>query len=327
MSAAGIAAEWITEEQALAALLPEWDALWRAHPRGTPFQVPAWQYHYWRCFRSGRLAVLTLRIGSMLAGVIPFCAGTDAMWLLAASVTDIQDALFDDRLREAVATVLQRSLPRGVSLILEDLPDDSALLALPAPPGWHDRKEPYASWPTLSFPVGAKELSDILPASALRNLRHAEHRAARCGGVSLEAAQDDTLDAALELLFALHRKRWEGRNLPGALSTEEVRAFHRGAARGLLKAGILRLWLLRVGGKVAAAYYGFNHRGTACYYLSGFDPEQSYANPGTLVVGHAIAAALAEGMRAFNFLRGREAYKYRWGAVDTVAWRRILTAV
>lgn len=327
MSAPAVSAAWITEERGLAALLPEWEALWREHPRSTPFQAPAWQYHYWRCFSTGRLAVLTLRIGSTLAGVIPFCAGTDVMWILAASVTDIQDALFDDRMQEAIATVLQRSLPRGVSLILEDLPDGSALLSLPAPPGWHDRKEPYASWPTLSFPAGAKALSDILPASALRNLRHAEHRAARCGGMSIEETRDDTLDAALDVLFELHRKRWERRNLPGALSTEEVRTFHRSAARGLLNAGILRLWLLRLGDKVAAAYYGFQHRGSAYYYLSGFDPAESYANPGTLVVGHAIAVALAEGTRTFNFLRGREAYKYRWGAADTVAWRRTLTAV
>jgi CelD/BcsL family acetyltransferase involved in cellulose biosynthesis len=145
--------------------------------------------------------------------------------------------------------------------------------------------------------------------------RRHEHRA----GASRDAR-------SLDLLFELHRKRWERRNLPGAFSTEEIRAFHRGAARGFFEAGVLRLWLLRLGDKVVAAYYGFQHRNTAYYYLSGFDPDESYVNPGTLVVGHAIASALGECARAFNFLRGREAYKYRWGALDTVAWRRVLTS-
>src|SRR5581483_2861724 len=272
MSAPGVAAEWITDEQGLAALLPEWEALWQADPRGTPFQAPAWQYHYWRGSRSGRLAVLTLRVGSALAGVLPFCAGDDALWLMAAAVTDIQDALFDERLQQAVVMVLQRSLPRGVSLVLEDLPDHSALLTLPAPPAWRDQREPYASWPTLTFPEGAKALSDVLPLAALRNLRHAEHRAERRGGMSIEPARAETLDRSLDHLFALHGKRWEQRKLPGALSTEEVRAFHRSVARGFFEAGVLRLWLLRLGDKVVAAYYGFQHRATAYYYLSGFDP-------------------------------------------------------
>jgi len=34
----------------------------------------------------------------------------------------------------------------------------------------------------------------------------------------------------------------------------------------------------------------------------------------------AIEAAIAEGAREFHFLRGREAYKYEWGAVDR--WNR-----
>jgi CelD/BcsL family acetyltransferase involved in cellulose biosynthesis len=206
------------------------------------------------------------------------------------------------------------------------VPDHSALLTLPAPPGWHDQREPYASWPTLNFLAPAKALSDVLPTAALRNLRHAEHRAERRGGMSIEPARAETLARSLDLLFELHRKRWERRNLPGAFSTEEIRAFHRGAARGFFEAGVLRLWLLRLGDKVVAAYYGFQHRNTAYYYLSGFDPDESYVNPGTLVVGHAIASALGECARAFNFLRGREAYKYRWGALDTVAWRRVLTS-
>jgi CelD/BcsL family acetyltransferase involved in cellulose biosynthesis len=80
-------------------------------------------------------------------------------------------------------------------------------------------------------------------------------------------------------------------------------------ARSFFEAGVLRLWLVRLGDEVVAACYGFQHHETAYYYLSGFDPDESYANPVALVVGHAIASALREGARGFNFLRGREAYK------------------
>jgi CelD/BcsL family acetyltransferase involved in cellulose biosynthesis len=35
-----------------------------------------------------------------------------------------------------------------------------------------------------------------------------------------------------------------------------------------------------------------------------------------LALGHAIEAAKAEGAASFDFLRGREPYKYAWGARD-----------
>jgi CelD/BcsL family acetyltransferase involved in cellulose biosynthesis len=51
-------------------------------------------------------------------------------------------------------------------------------------------------------------------------------------------------------------------------------------------------------------------------YIGGFDPRWSALSPGTLLLGHAIEQATAEGAAAFDFLRGAEAYKYRWGAID-----------
>ena len=45
------------------------------------------------------------------------------------------------------------------------------------------------------------------------------------------------------------------------------------------------------------------------------DPALSHMSPGKLLIGAAIEAARAAGARHFDFLRGREAHKYDWGAV------------
>ena len=34
------------------------------------------------------------------------------------------------------------------------------------------------------------------------------------------------------------------------------------------------------------------------------------------MLGHAVERAIGEGFREVHFLRGREPYKYAWGAVD-----------
>jgi CelD/BcsL family acetyltransferase involved in cellulose biosynthesis len=99
-----------------------------------------------------------------------------------------------------------------------------------------------------------------------------------------------------------------------------VRRFHRDVAHGLVAAGLLRLSALRLDGRIAAVFYGFTAHGRAYYYLGGFDPDFERFSPGTMIVGRAIEDAVREGASELDFLRGREPYKYAWGAQDRPSW-------
>lgn len=56
-------------------------------------------------------------------------------------------------------------------------------------------------------------------------------------------------------------------------------------------------------------------------YIGGFDPRFAACSPGALVLEHALAEAVRERASEFDFLRGREAYKYRWGGRDRPQYR------
>jgi CelD/BcsL family acetyltransferase involved in cellulose biosynthesis len=60
----------------------------------------------------------------------------------------------------------------------------------------------------------------------------------------------------------------------------------------------------------------FSAKETAYAYLSGFDPDCAELCPGAQIIAYAIEEAVREGIREFHSLRGGEAYKYSWGAVD-----------
>ncbi len=60
------------------------------------------------------------------------------------------------------------------------------------------------------------------------------------------------------------------------------------------------------------------------YYLGGFDPALRAASPGAVLLARVAEEAIRSGLRRLDFLRGREAYKYAWGAVDRPAVRRVL---
>jgi CelD/BcsL family acetyltransferase involved in cellulose biosynthesis len=73
---------------------------------------------------------------------------------------------------------------------------------------------------------------------------------------------------------------------------------------------------LRIDGRIIAVLYGMHAHRRTYFYLSGFDSEFARLSPGTLIVAAAIEHARREGAGAFDFMRGREPYKYRWGAID-----------
>jgi CelD/BcsL family acetyltransferase involved in cellulose biosynthesis len=145
--------------------------------------------------------------------------------------------------------------------------------------------------------------------------------------VCFQATGADGAEAVFGALLELHGARWAARGERGVLDGPGVEAFHREVVRGFLERGWLRLFALRVEGRLAAVHYGFSAKGRAYYYLGGFDPAFHQLSPGSLMVLHAIEEALREGAGEFDFLRGREAYKYAWGGVDRRQYRRVLRVV
>ncbi|HSA51491.1 MAG TPA: GNAT family N-acetyltransferase [Yinghuangia sp.] len=62
--------------------------------------------------------------------------------------------------------------------------------------------------------------------------------------------------------------------------------------------------------------YGFLWGDTFSYYQTGWDPSYARLSLGTVLVAETVSAVRAEGATVFDFLRGAEEYKYRFGAVD-----------
>ena len=321
---------WTNEEERFYSLQNEWLALWTRTPKAAVYQLPVWQLNWWNRFRAGRLFVLELRAGERLVGLLPFHADElNVLRPLGGRLYDIDGVLLEDESLAAAIPIalktLEGALP-GLSVEFPYIPDTSPLLSMAEPEVWLDARRNLNTCPTLALPPGATALEQVVPDSMARNVRHTLSRAARVGGLTVEAATLATVDAQLTVLFDLHTARWGTKGRPGAFHDPRVRDFHRAVAPELLKLGLLELFVCRLGERVAAAFYGFAVRDTTYYYLSGFDPKENYASPGTLAVGHAIENAIKRGATSFNFLRGEEPYKYKWGAVDRPLWRRRMTA-
>jgi CelD/BcsL family acetyltransferase involved in cellulose biosynthesis len=314
----GVAVEEITTPAGLVALRPEWLELWHSMPTATPFQSPGWLLPWWHAFGRGELLTLAIRVQGRLAGLFPLYVYPDGdtrkLLPLGIGVSDYLDPLLPPDLVPPALARLALWQDRFDRIDLEDLRAGSPLLDAPLPPGWHESVHPCEPCPVLALPDDPAELRRAVP--RLAKLPYYRRRAERLGAMRLECASADTLPEFLEALFALHATRWQGRDEPGVLADPVVQDFHREAAAALLELGLLRLHGLRIGGRLVAVLHGSTDRQRFHAYLAGHDPALPHPGLGALMIGHAVEQAAAEGLLEFHFLRGREPYKYAWGAVD-----------
>jgi len=330
-----LAIELATTDGALAALAPEWEALWRRVPNALPFQSPAWLLPWWDVFGTGRPRIALLRASDgRLIGLLPLFVLDEPperkLLLIGAGTTDYLDLLLEpaappDAAQRLVQAVLANAADGITACDLTDLPPGSKLRDVTAPPGWREASRWGEPCTVLVLPPGAMRLKDVVPEGKLRDLRLARNRAERIGGWTTEIAAPASLLALLDELVRLHQERWSGTGEPGVFADPRVGAFHRAAAPGLQDRGMLQVQVLRLSGRVAAAYYVLlAPAGRMLVYLCGFDRAFRRESPGTILMGAMIEAALGNGWRELHFLRGGESFKYDWGAEERMTAARRL---
>lgn len=317
----------ISNLDALEELASDWTDLWNRCPGATPFQRAEWVLAWTKAFRPRDVYGIEVRDGEKLVGLAPlfrYRSGSENILApLAASISDYLDWLIDPAASKGVLERIFNAIESSIEfdrLDLIDLPQHSCLLNFVSQ-DWDCEKSVETACPVLFLPETAKSVEEIIASKLRHNLRTARRRMKRAGPSQVELATEATLDEFLAAMMHLHGARWTHCGLPGVLAENAVQEFHRIAARGLLQQNVLRLYGLRFNGQFIATLYALAEQDTMYCYLQGFNPAYKEFSPGAQILGAVIDDAIRDGKMRVDFLRGREAYKYAWGAVDQETYR------
>jgi CelD/BcsL family acetyltransferase involved in cellulose biosynthesis len=323
--------EEIVEPAALEALAGEWGELFAGCPDASPFQSPQWLLAWRRAFLAEGLWALAVRRAGRLVGLAPLYVWRDPdggrqLTLLGNGVSDRLDLLARPEDMNAVAqAVFERiaASPSWDRCDFRDLPADSPLARLPLQ-ATDDLLEDEQPCPAVELPAQAEAVWELAPRKRRDDLRRCARRASESGELAFETAGPSRRAEFLAELAALHEARWRARGEPGVLADPAVLRFQDEATAALDRAGWLRLHRLRLGGRTVAVQYALQRGRTAYSYLTTFDAGFARLSPGMLLTAFTLEQAVREGARRFDFLRGREAYKYQWGASDRPQARRCI---
>jgi len=145
------------------------------------------------------------------------------------------------------------------------------------------------------------------------NLGRGRRKLEEAGAVFRTLRGPQEVAEGVHYLRKLSQARWD---IASVLATPNMVEFIELAASELAKRDEIVFHTIEMKDEPIAITMGFETDHRYMYYLSGFDPERSKASPGSVLLAKIIEDCCDMGMTEVDLLRGTEAYKYRFNAVD-----------
>ncbi|WP_406280270.1 GNAT family N-acetyltransferase [Embleya sp. NBC_00896] len=307
----------------LAALVPSWRALVAATPGTSYFTTPDWVLGWSESLGRGRAGQAVVAVwrgeGGAAEAVLPLLRTRERLhprlpggvltWTVLGSGPGAADhcGFAVDPSRHEDVRAWLASLARHRSMVFPNL-------------------DPKTGDPFL--PPGAREIErtacPVMPAdpAALGSARHRQgvrRKARRLAeeGVTFTWLAPGTMEPGVfDDLLRLHRLR---RDTIGGSSAFDAsrRPLHAAlAARAAPGRGPCALVARDPAGAPVGILYGFLWQDTFAYYQLGWDPAYAKASLGTVLFHETLTALAANDVQTFDFLRGAEEFKHRFGATD-----------
>ncbi len=324
----------------LISLEKEWNDLLALSASRVPFLRHEYVTAWWQGLGGGEwphgeLYVVTARQeDGSLVGIAPLFVtdnldGEPALMLLGSiEISDYLDVIArpEDlpRFMDALLTHLaSESLPAAHLLdwynLLESSPTLQALQAASQKLGWSYTQQPLLHCPFIQLPgdwekylcgIDKKQRHEIR-----RKIRRFEEYYLPVkwyiiqDGVNLDR---DTEDFLRLMAFDADKAKF---------LTPEMREQMHAIIQAAFKSGWLQLSFIEVNGERAAAYLNFDFMNHIWVYNSGLDFRFGELSPGWVLLGYLLEWANNNQRQYFDFMRGDEQYKYRFGATDRQVMR------
>ena len=240
------------------------------------------------------------------------------MW--GAGIHDVGGARIESSTRSPEQSQLWNRLEelssRHAATQLAQIETSSPLVEMARAANWQIL--PAETCPVLALPSSwdeyVKSLGKNMREQIKRYPKRLEKEFAVEYSMSQSAAETET---ALSDLIRLHTKRWRARGQTGVLVLPRRQQFQRALCEELRQKNQLRLWTARVNGQAACVLLSYFYDGRYSFFIGGFEPDLMRWSVGTCLFAQVLRHAIeVDGAREFDFLKGREEYKYRLGAQD-----------
>lgn len=313
----------------------EWNALVEAGILNAPFLRHEYLSVWWQTRGGGewptdaQLCLVSACQNGQLVGIAPLFLAQGKLWLLGSvEISDYLDLIVAPEHLQPFLSGMLRWLPVAWSALeWVNLPETSptlaALQAEAAKLGWTYTEEIYQPTPSIPLPGDFETYLAGIDKKQRHEIRRKMRRAEESGRAIRWYIVDDEskLDSEMDAFLALMRHDPE----KAAFLTDVMHSQMKESVHAAFRAGWLQLVFLEVDGEKACAYLNFDYNNKIWVYNSGLDRRFMELSPGWVLLGHLLEWANQQKRAEFDFMRGDEDYKYKFGGEDRHVMRVKIT--
>ncbi len=316
-------------------LKEQWSTLLFRSDQNRPFLTHQWFDAWWQCFgQDHTLEILFFRDESdSPIGIAPMMIGDGVLQFIAShEVTDYCDfILCPDNRKDFFRCLLdyfRMSHAKLSRIEFINIPDSSLTLSemprFAVEQGFLCEVRKSETVPVLTLPDSYEKYLNCIGRKNRHELRRKVRKLEGLGNVRLERiSESEKLSHAVQEFISLHRESgsdkqefWRKRGMPEFF--DELTSL-------FVLEGWMESIMLYAENRLIAALLNFSYRDTLYFYNIAYDKGYSPFSPGFYLFDRSIRQAITENMRVADFLRGREKYKYFFGAEDSKIYNLKLT--
>jgi CelD/BcsL family acetyltransferase involved in cellulose biosynthesis len=314
-----------------------WNTLVEQSIADTPFSRYEYLSEWWKTRGGGewgdaKLILISASDGDQLVGIAPLFItdydGQRALMLIGSiEISDYLDLIVRDadlsRFLSGLMDFIASSLADNWSAIdWYNLPDSSpTLAALKADSesrGWKYHDEIYRPTPRIALGGSFEEYLSRVEKKQRHEIRRKMRRADESGRVRFHVIDKNAdIEPELEAFFHLMAQDANKANFLHGVMRDQM----SNSIRAAHEYGYLWLAFLEVDSVRAAASLNFDYKNKLWGYNSGVSRDHMEFSPGWVLLGHVMQWCCENGRAEFDFMRGDEEYKYRFGGVNKYVMR------
>jgi CelD/BcsL family acetyltransferase involved in cellulose biosynthesis len=304
-----------------------WNGLLYSCEHNSIFLTHQWFYSWWRWLSQGKsLEILLFRNRSGTpVGIAPLMSEKDILCFMASrEVTDYCDFIIGDgkeeEFFEALLDFFRAQYPETHKISLINLKQTSkTLLFLPQLAAKYDFSCTVSESevaPVLSLPASHEDFLAHMSRKNRHDLKRKLRRMEELEGTKMVRIVDAVgLQNSVSSFIQLHRRSdaskeefWQAQGMAD---------FFREIVIQFSPRGWVELFFLEHDENIIAALLNFIYEDQILFYNVAYNKDYAWYSPGLLLFHQRLKEAIQEGKKEADFLRGREKYKYYFGAKES----------
>jgi CelD/BcsL family acetyltransferase involved in cellulose biosynthesis len=298
------------------------------------FLTHEWFSSWWECLSGNNsLEILLFKDDqSQIIGIAPLMTdGKSLRFMASLEVTDYCDFLFLPEKKEEFFKDLLHYFKKNcldrTHLEFINIPASSPTCALipemASNYGFsHSLRETEVT-PVLSVPSTYEDYMNALKRKNRHELRRKLKHIERLDGIKIKKITETRhILPAIESFISLHKKSSPEKQ--EFWTTERMPDFFKNVVHRCSKKGWVEMNVLFFEDSLISALLNFLYGNDVLFYNVAYDMDYAAFSPGFYLFHASIVEAISRGKRNIDFLRGREKYKYDFGAKECKIYSLIL---